>query len=282
MKNVMGINKRNVELIKPQSDRKILALVDDKLKTKDILNNAGISFSKVYEVCNSFFEIDKFIKSLSLYDSFVLKPSRGYGGNGIEIIKKVENGIWYLSGDRKWDVDDQKDYIREILYGVYSMGDSSDVAFAEELIIAHYDIAPFSENGLPDVRVIVYNGLAVAAMIRVPTKESKGKANLHAGGFAASIELKTGRIEDGWFKRGRILRHPESGKILNNFSIPYWNEIINISNNLMKFFPLQYMGVDFTVDNNKGPIILELNARPGLEIQNVLGKGLLSLLGRMQ
>lgn len=277
----MGINKRNVELVKPQSDRALLSLVDDKLKTKEILKKAGISISEVYEVCKSFFEVNKFLDSLVNYNSFVLKPSRGYGGNGIEIIKRNENKKWFLSGGRKWKLDEQKDYVREILYGVYSMGDSVDIAFTEELIIAHTDIAPFAVDGLPDIRVIVYRGRAIAAMIRVPTKKSKGKANLHAGGFAASIDINSGQIEDGWFKNKRIDRHPESQELLKDYKIPYWSEIIKISNNLIELFPLQYMGVDFTVDNNKGPIILEINARPGLEIQNVLGKGMLSLLGDM-
>lgn len=278
MKNVMGINKRNVELVKPQSDRKLLALVDDKLKTKDILRDAEISFAKVYEVCSSFFEVDKFIKLVNKYDSFVLKPSRGYGGNGIEIIKEVIDGKWHLSGGRVWDKHEQVDYIREILYGVYSMGDHSDIAFAEELIVAHHEIAPFATDGLPDVRVIIHNGKSVAAMMRVPTKESKGKANLHAGGFATAVDIESGRIRDGWYKGKKITTHPESGITLSDYKVPYWKLIIEISNELQKYFPLKYMGVDFTVDNNAGPLILELNARPGLEIQNVLGEGMLSFL----
>lgn len=278
MKNIMGINKRNVELVKPQTDRKLLALVDDKLKTKEILQKAGINFAKVYAVCQSFFEIDEFINQLNNEKSFVLKPSRGYGGNGIEVIKEVEKSNWNLSGNRVWNKHVQNDYIREILFGIYSMGDDSDVAFAEELIAAHEDISPFATVGLPDIRVIVYKGNSIAAMMRVPTKESNGKANLHAGGFATAIDIKNGRVLNGWYKNKRIEKHPESNVILGDYIIPFWTEIIEISNNLKEHFNLQYMGVDFTVDKNDGPLILELNARPGLEIQNVLGEGLLTLI----
>lgn len=274
----MGINKRNVELVKPQSDRKLLALVDDKLQTKEILGKAGINFAKVYGVCQSFFEIDEFINSVNKESSFVLKPSRGYGGNGIEIIKRVEDDRWILSGNRQWDKFVQNDYIREILFGVYSMRDDSDVAFAEELIEAHEDISPFATDGLPDIRVIVYKGSSIAAMMRVPTNESNGKANLHAGGFAAAVDIVNGRILNGWYKNKKIDQHPESGIVLNVFKVPFWPEIIKISNSLLQHFNLQYMGVDFTVDKNNGPLILELNARPGLEIQNVLGKGMLTLI----
>jgi D-alanine-D-alanine ligase-like ATP-grasp enzyme len=38
------------------------------------------------------------------------------------------------------------------------------------------------------------------------------------------------------------------------------------------------MGVDFAIDAHHGPLVLELNARPGLEIQNVTGIGLRALL----
>lgn len=278
MRNVMGINKRNVELIKPQSDRKLLAQVDDKLVTKEILKNANIKTAEIYDVCKSFFDIQRFLDNVNKKRSFVLKPSRGYGGNGIEIIRDVEDENWKMSGERIWEKNKQEDYLREILFGIYSMGDKADTAFAEELITPHEAIGVFSNDGLPDIRVIVHKGIPVASMIRVPTKKSKGKANLHSGGFAAAVDIATGDIQDGWFKNKRIKRHPETGETLSDHSIPYWEEILSISKKLIDYFELPYIGVDFTVDRFKGPLILELNARPGLEIQNVIGKGITDLL----
>jgi len=38
--------------------------------------------------------------------------------------------------------------------------------------------------------------------------------------------------------------------------------------------PLNYVGVDIVIDETDGPLILEINARPGLEIQNINGFGL--------
>jgi len=37
---------------------------------------------------------------------------------------------------------------------------------------------------------------------------------------------------------------------------------------------LGYMGIDFVIDERYGPQILEVNVRPGLEIQNINGAGL--------
>jgi len=41
---------------------------------------------------------------------------------------------------------------------------------------------------------------------------------------------------------------------------------------------LGYQGVDLVLDKNKGPLILELNARPGLNIQVANRAGLLTRL----
>ncbi len=37
---------------------------------------------------------------------------------------------------------------------------------------------------------------------------------------------------------------------------------------------LNYLGADIVVDQSQGPLLLEVNARPGLQIQNVTGTGL--------
>jgi len=50
-------------------------------------------------------------------------------------------------------------------------------------------IALLGEYGLPDIRVIVYNRIPIVAMLRIPSKYSDGKANLHLGAYAAGIDL---------------------------------------------------------------------------------------------
>ena len=42
--------------------------------------------------------------------------------------------------------------------------------------------------------------------------------------------------------------------------------------------PLGYFGADIATDRQRGPLLLELNARPGLAIQIANGQGLLSRL----
>jgi D-alanine-D-alanine ligase-like ATP-grasp enzyme len=38
--------------------------------------------------------------------------------------------------------------------------------------------------------------------------------------------------------------------------------------------PLGYAGIDVCLDERRGPVVIEVNARPGIEIQNALQKGL--------
>lgn len=276
MNGIVGLNRRNIDLVMGKNSRKFFPLVDDKLKTKVVLDREGFGSVPVIKKCTSFFEVDGFIEALnSTAGPFVLKPARGFGGEGILIVKSVnDKGEWDCGSLGMWGLHKQVDYIGEILYGVYSMGGDSDVAFAEEFIEAHEGIADFSHDGLPDVRVIILEGEPIAAMLRVPTAESQGKANLHAGGCATAVDVLTGLTSYGWYRGKRIDNHPELDFPFAGVSIPHWDEILRISRELYTHFPLGYMGADFTLDNKRGPVILELNARPGLEIQNVLGKGL--------
>lgn len=282
MNGIVGLNRRNVDLVMGKNRRKYFPLVDDKLKTKKILDCEGFGSVPVISRCSSFFEVDTFINALNAHGGpFVLKPARGYGGEGILIVKSVSDGVWDCGSLGAWKLNQQANYIGEILYGVYSMGDDSDVAFAEEFIVAHEGIACFSQDGLPDVRVIIHDGEPVAAMLRVPTSESQGKANLHAGGCATAVDIESGLTSYGWYRGAQIDLHPELKFPFAGVQIPHWDEILRISRELFTHFPLGYMGADFTLDVNRGPVILELNARPGLEIQNVLGKGMGHILAEV-
>jgi alpha-L-glutamate ligase-like protein len=279
MRHILGINQRNVDLVMGKNNRKYFSLVDDKLKTKEILAGSSIPTAETIAICPGFFEIKTFLNILQKRKKpCVVKPARGFGGEGITVVESIdEKGTWH-TGRGSISVREQKRYLAEILYGVYSMGGEGDIAFAEALIVSHTDIAQLSPDGLPDVRVILYEGKPLAAMIRIPTAESGGKANLHAGGCAVGVDIQTGRTTSGWYRGNTINRHPESGAVLEGLRLPFWEKVIEISSEITDYFPLGYMGADFALDAQQGPLILELNARPGLEIQNVCGLGMLDLI----
>jgi alpha-L-glutamate ligase-like protein len=276
--DVLGINRRNIDFIMNLNKREHFVSVDDKLVTKTILLRSDIPSAKVLGSTDSFFGIGALLESLRQKHCFALKPARGSGGSGIAVVRDNIDGIWVLADGERWDRDRQHEHIENILYGTFSLDSGGDTAFAEELIETHPELLYFTNLGLPDARIILHSGVPVLSMLRVPTRRSRGKANLHAGGFAIAVDLKSGISGNGWYCGRRITRHPETDVALAGRPIPFWREIVEISRKLFALFPLGYMGVDFAIDVGRGPLILELNARPGLEIQNVTGQGLRQVL----
>jgi hypothetical protein len=49
----------------------------------------------------------------------------------------------------------------------------------EKKIVLTKEIELLGKYGLPDIRIVAYNMVPVMAMIRIPTAESDGKANIH-------------------------------------------------------------------------------------------------------
>ena len=158
-------------------------------------------------------------------------------------------------------------HLNEILFGVYSMSNDTDTILVEQRLIVHPDLAPFSYDALADIRIINFNHSNIMAMLRLPTKESGGKANLHQGGIGVGIDLKNGYGNGATYLGNYIKQHPETALKFDQIKLPFWEEICELTQKTAKLLPLNYLGFDWVV-TDEGPYILELNARPGLEIQN--------------
>lgn len=115
-------------------------------------------------------------------------------------------------------------------------------------------------------------------MLRLPTKASKGRANLHQGAIAAGIDLKTGRTLGGVWHNRTIAIHPDTGLAIGGLNIPYWSRILTIAQNLSVALKMGYIGIDIVLDVREGPVVLEANARPGLAVQIANRIGLLKVL----
>jgi alpha-L-glutamate ligase-like protein len=276
--NVLGINRRNIEFIMEFNKREHFVYVDDKMVTKQVLRENEIPCARIIDSTDSFFGIDPLLDKLKNERTFALKPARGSGGSGIIVVRGNIDGEWVLTDGSRFGREAQREHVENILYGTFSLDSSGDTAFAEELIQTHPTLLHFTTLGLPDVRIILFQGRPVLSMLRVPTRQSRGKANLHAGGFAVAVDLLSGITGGGWYRGRRISKHPETDAELSGQEIPFWSDMVEVSKKLFALFPLGYMGVDFAIDAVKGPLILELNARPGLEIQNVTGSGLRAIL----
>ncbi len=267
--NLLGLNARN-RLFLSTNKKEGRRIADSKLLTKRVLIRNHLATPAILAVFRNPKDIMNFSWE-TLPDNFVLKPSKGFGGQGVMIIKKKAKwaGEWYLMDGSIITVQALRFHALEILSGRFSLHNSSDIAFIEERIKIQKIFAKYVWHGVPDIRVVVFNKVPVAAMLRLPTRESQGKSNLHQGAIGVGIDLATGITTHG-FLDGHFIKYiPETKRKINGLKIPNWSKILLLAVQTQEVTPsLGYLGVDIVLDKNRGPMILELNARPGLEIQN--------------
>jgi len=107
----------------------------------------------------------------------------------------------------------------------------------------------------------------VMAMLRLPTRQSNGKANLHQGAIGVGVDLATGVTLRGTWLNNKISKHPDTTNAVDGVQLPNWDGFMKLAAGCYELCGLGYIGVDMVLDQDKGPLILELNARPGLNIQ---------------
>ncbi len=274
---VLGLNRRNLELVLQKNPRKHYPLADDKLKTKTVLAAAGITVVPTLATFTSFFELGQLDRRLAGLSEFVIKPARGRAGRGILVISGIEQGYFKTAGGRLLGMHELKRHLADIVFGVYAF-DMADTAIIEQRIHPAPFFAELYAGALCDVRLLVVEGRSVSGMIRVPTLRSGGRANLHQGAIGLGMDLETGGVSRAWHRGRPIESHPDTNVRLTGLSLPGFEEIVRLAEAAGKALPLGYLGVDMVVDREMGPVVMEVNVRPGLEIQNVTGVGLRGLL----
>ncbi|MBW2494540.1 MAG: alpha-L-glutamate ligase-like protein [Deltaproteobacteria bacterium] len=275
---VLGINGRNAAYTLRWNPRRLYPMVDDKLRTKRLCEEAGIPVPRLIAYAGHHFEIKRMLGALEGLDDFVLKPARGAMGNGIIVIHAREGDAFLRPGGRRVSLDDLRYHAGSIISGLYALGGHADAAMLEERLVAHPILAAISEEGAPDVRIVVFRGIPVMAMTRLPTRRSSGRANLHQGAVGAGVGLSSGRIEHAMVTYTPVERHPDSDRPLIGVEIPGFSRALEIAVRATDETGLGYVGADVVIDARLGPVILELNARPGLAIQVANQAGLLPRL----
>lgn len=265
-KGILGINARNLLYIKPYNRKKAIKLADDKIKTKQFLAARGIPVPKLYGIIKNPDEIEKFDFN-TLPQSFVIKPNHGFGGEGIIPIVSKRDQYFITASQKVLTKQDLIDHIHDIIDGRFSISNVSDTAFFEQYIVADDAVGQFSYGGLPDIRVVVHNLIPVMAMLRLPTKESEGKANLHLGAVGVGIDIAKGEATYTSYKSEIIDELPDEKGSIRGFKIPFWEEILLIASKVQLITNLGYMAIDICLDKNSGPVMLEINARAGLGVQ---------------
>jgi alpha-L-glutamate ligase-like protein len=264
---ILGMNNRNIGFIGNYNARANYPLVDNKLKTKRAAQARGIPVPELYGVIEGQHEVRRLVDWLSNYSQFVIKPVRGSGGKGILVINGREGDDFIKSGGVAIDGSELRRHTTNILAGLHSLGGRNDSAMIEARIEFDTRLSQYSHDGVPDIRVIVFRGVPIMAMMRCATRASDGKANLHQGAVGIGLDIATGRAVRA-VQHGRLVsRHPDTGADLLDLQVPCWDRILDLAASCVEMTGLGYLGADIVLDRERGPMLLELNARPGLAIQ---------------
>lgn len=264
---VLGMNSRNIDYIGRTNNRSHYPLVDNKLKTKQVAEQYGMSVPSLLGVVKIQHEVQGLDKILKGINRFVIKPAQGSGGKGILVITERRGDQFIKSTGAPLSYQDIKRHTSNILSGLYSLGGRPDVAMIEDMIDFDEILSNYSYEGVPDIRVIVYQGFPVMAMMRCSTHSSDGKANLHQGAVGVGIDINTGHSLYAVQKNIKVERHPDTGYRFDELVLPHWDRVLQLASGCYEMTKLGYFGADIVLDRSKGPVILELNARPGLAIQ---------------
>jgi alpha-L-glutamate ligase-like protein len=249
--------------------------VDDKLLTKKLALNAGISVPELYGVVEIEYQIRKLHPLLNPYTDFAIKPSRGSGGNGILVISGRSKNMYRKISGLLMSEEELSHHVSNTLSGMYSLGGQPDKAMIEYRVQFDPVFEAISYQGVPDIRIIVFLGLPVMSMVRLPTRMSGGRANLHQGAIGAGVDIATGTTLTAVWRNNIVTEHPDTGNGITGVKIPHWDKLLGLAARCYELTGLGYVGVDIVLDKYKGPMILEMNARPGLNIQIANRSGLL-------
>jgi alpha-L-glutamate ligase-like protein len=273
-RGVLGLNARSARYMLLCNDRRNFPLVDDKLRTKRLFLEHGVPVPPLYFVIHSPGEVRRLDERLADHRSFVIKPARGSGGRGVLVITDRQPAGWVTATGTVLSGEDVRYYVDDILSGLYSLSGLADHALVEYRVECDPVFAPVSFRGVPDIRIIVYRKYPVMAMLRLPTRRSGGRANLHQGAIGAGMDLAGGRTVHAVDGTCPIVKHPDTGESVIGLAVPRWNDMLLIATRIADLVPLGYIGVDIVLDAQHGPMVLELNARPGLAIQMANDAGL--------
>lgn len=271
---LVGIGERNADYVLRYNQRKFYPRVDDKLMTKQLALEAGLPVPELYAVVREEHEIADLHQQLTPYEQFVMKPAHGSGGDGILVITGRRGEKYRRSNGHLMSRGEFAHHLSNGLSGLFSLGGQPDHLLIEYCVQFDPIFDQVSFRGVPDVRIIVFLGYPVMAMIRLPTRMSDGKANLHQGAIGVGIDLPSGITKRGVWGTEIIREHPDTERSIVGLAIPRWDELMQMAARCYELSGLGYVGVDFVLDRERGPLILELNARPGLAIQIANGNGL--------
>ncbi len=275
---ILGMNRRNAACILDHNPRALFPLVDDKLRMHRLCRRIGVPTPDVYAVIGSHSELRRLAQTVGERGDFVVKPNHGSAGRGVLVLLGRDGRDFVRHSGERLRFEQMRQHLSDILSGLYSLGGRPDQALLQQRVRLHPAFEAVAYKGIPDIRVIVYRDEPAMAMLRLPTRESNGRANLHQGGIGTGVDLASGFTHHAVQRNRMVTAHPDTGRPVVGLRVPYWPEVLDMARRVARAVGLGYVGVDIVVDAEHGPLLLEANARPGLAIQIANNRGLLPRL----
>jgi alpha-L-glutamate ligase-like protein len=275
---VLGMNARNTACILDLNPRRQFPLVDGKRKMHDLCREIGVPTPHLYASLLSHSALRLLPRLLARRTDFVVKPNRGAAGRGVLVIIGRNGDDFLRHNGQTLSAESLRQHISGIISGLFSLGGTEDEALIQQRVVPDPVLERISYQGTADIRVIVYKNEPIMGMLRLPTKASGGRANLHQGAIGAGIDMRTGRTHHAVLKNRKAEMHPDTGASVIGFTVPYWAQVLEMSRKVSHAVGMGYIGVDIVLDRERGPLLLEANARPGLAIQISNAQGLLPRL----
>jgi alpha-L-glutamate ligase-like protein len=278
---VLGMNARNTGCILDHNPRSRFPFVDSKRKMHELCRTIGVPTPDLYAALLSHSALRHLPRILANRTDFVVKPDRGAAGRGILVITGRAGSDYLRHNGTTITADDLRQHVSGIISGLFSLGGNEDEALIQQRVVPDPVLEKISYQGTADVRVIVYRGEPVMAMLRLPTKASGGRANLHQGAIGAGVDIGTGTTCNAVLRDRKAEFHPDTNESVIGFRVPHWPDILEMSRRVSRAVEMGYIGVDVVLDRTRGPLLLEANARPGLAIQVSNARGLLPEVERI-
>lgn len=281
--DILGMNARNQDFVS-QTSALSKSIANSKIASNLLMEQRGIPTPKIFGLFATPEDVHDF-NWPSLTENFVIKPTNGLAGKGVVVFRKKlpSKEVWVDALGKNWQLNDLKLHCFDILDGQYSRFGTQHNVIVQQRIPIHPTFLKYVYKGTPDIRIIIYNQVPVMAMLRLPTKESEGRANVHQGAIAAGIDIASGITISACSGKGVSIEFvPDTKYKLRGIKIPQWKACLLTAINAAQAADMPYCGVDLFLHEEKGPMVVELNAQPGLTIQIANHAGLRRRLERVR
>lgn len=177
--------------------------------------------------------------------NIIIKPSNGYNGKQISIIREGQC---------------EEELIK--LYEQLKKGDFVIETLLKQNNILH-DLNPDSIN---TIRVNILNNAGNTQLVNACIRVGVGKVatdNLSSGGIGADINVKTGIVETDFASKNgkRYDKHPISGISIKGKKIPAWENVVALARVVAKRVPeITYTAWDIAVLDENRVALIEGNA----------------------